>query len=247
MIEKKVIVITGTGDIGAAICQKACEQGLSVMLGYHRDAGRAERIVKELKGNGFNIQMKSLDLTDEKSVKNFFSAVQETYGCCDYAVNSAGIAPPPKPLLSTPHSELKNIIEANLLGSIYFTVESGKHMARSYGGKGGSIVLFSSEAASFGGQEISAYAGGKGGINSFVRGAARELMRDEIRLNAISPGVIKSGNNSRLDESEAERLVSTIPAGRMGLPEEVAAAVMWLISNESSYISGSILPINGSR
>jgi NAD(P)-dependent dehydrogenase (short-subunit alcohol dehydrogenase family) len=138
-------------------------------------------------------------------------------------------------------------LEVNLTGAFFCVQAASKRMAISRGGSGGSIVALSSEAAKFGGNQISPYAASKAGINALIIGVARELAPEGIRLNAVSPGVIENENHKNLPNNRRALLLSTIPMGRMGDPKEVANAVLWLMSDEASYVTGSILTVAGGR
>jgi NAD(P)-dependent dehydrogenase (short-subunit alcohol dehydrogenase family) len=120
-------------------------------------------------------------------------------------------------------------------------------MARSKGGQGGCIVSLSSEAAKFGGNKLVPYAAAKAGVNTMTIGLARELASEGIRVNAVSPGIIDTEQHVHIDAERRAGLLSTIPMGRMGRPQEVAECVLWFLSDRASYVTGAILSVNGGR
>jgi NAD(P)-dependent dehydrogenase (short-subunit alcohol dehydrogenase family) len=154
-------------------------------------------------------------------------------------------------LIDTNHENICQILSTNLTGAFYCVQVASKHMAASRGGRGGAIVTLSSEAAKFGGNLIAPYAASKAGINAMTIGVARELAHEGIRLNAVSPGPVDSDRQAlKPTKSESSMMTAALksfPLGRMALPAEVAHAVLWLLSSDASYITGTVLTVAGGR
>jgi NAD(P)-dependent dehydrogenase (short-subunit alcohol dehydrogenase family) len=152
-----------------------------------------------------------------------------------------------KSFLEIDAAQMQAIVATNLLGTFYCTKAAAQRMAHSAGGPGGAIVNVSSEAARFGGNRLSAYAAAKAGVSTFTIAIARELAAEGIRVNAVSPGVIDTDQHSDISAQRRTDLLASIPLKRMGSSEEVAQAILWLLSDDASYVTGSILSINGGR
>jgi NAD(P)-dependent dehydrogenase (short-subunit alcohol dehydrogenase family) len=166
-------------------------------------------------------------------------------------VNCAAVSGQREALIDTNPEKISQILSTNLTGAFYCVQVASKHMATSRGGRGGAIVTLSSEAAKFGGNLIAPYAASKAGINAMTIGVARELALEGIRLNAVSPGLVASERQSlKSTTSEGSSMTAalqSIPLGRMGLPAEVAHAVLWLLSSDASYVTGTVLTVAGGR
>ena len=135
----------------------------------------------------------------------------------------------------------------NITGLILCAREAIKRMAKSCGGNGGSIVNVSSQAGQFGGNQISPYAASKAAVNIFTVGLAREVGPEGIRVNAVSPGVINTGQVDLLDQNAKNALKESIPLGKIGEPDDVSKIIHWLLSQQSSYVTGVIIPVAGGR
>jgi glucose 1-dehydrogenase len=188
-----------------------------------------------------------LDVTDATSVDAFFNAAVDAFGVPTAVVYAAGIVGYLAPLVEISEEVIVQVLETNLLGAFHAVQAASRRMVISRGGAGGSIVVISSEAGKFGGTFISPYAASKAGLNALVIGVARELATEGVRLNAISPGVIDTEQHAGISEERRLNLLASIPLGRMGEAREVANAVMWLLSGEASYVTGSVLTVAGGR
>lgn len=243
-----VLLVTGASrGIGAATARLAGRAGYRVALNCRRDVAGAERVAHDIRAGGGTALVLPADVGDAGAVAALFAAIDRDLGRITVLVNNAGLSGGACDLARLPHAVLQEVVATNLLGAFYCTQEAIARMARSAGGAGGAIVNVSSEAARFGGHRITAYAATKAGLNALTLGAARELAADGIRVNAISPGVIATAQYEDLEPARREGLLASIPLHRMGTPEEVAVAILWLASRDASYITGAILPITGGR
>ncbi len=247
MKKKTLIVIGGSRGIGAATAILGAEKGYCVAIGYYRRQNAAEAIVHIINDKGGNASCFQIDVSDFASVECFFDQVVNIYGIPDAVAHCAGVTGPHGTLISLENHEIVELLATNLTGTFLCVQLAAKIMAISNGGHGGSIVTLSSEAGTFGGNKISPYAASKAGINAMTKGVARELAAENIRLNSVSPGVIDTEQQGILSEDRKAALLSSIPMGRMGDPDEVAKTILWLLSDEASYISGAVISVSGGR
>ena len=150
-------------------------------------------------------------------------------------------------MIETGSAKLAAVFALNTFSVFHGIRLAAARMATSRGGAGGAIVNISSQAATFGGNGIAAYAAAKAGVNIATVAAARELAADGIRVNAVSPGVIECGEVMRFPEARRAAMLASLPMGRLGAPEEVAEAILWLLSDAAAYVTGTILPVCGGR
>ena len=199
--------------------------------------------VKSAGGDGIILQC---DVADNAAVKEMFRSFLEKTKTIDGVFNNAGMTGPISPIQDLKPEDLKLLIDTNVLGAFYVAQESTRIMISQ---KYGSIVNMSSIAADIGGGgEFVHYAMSKGAIHSLTYGMAKELGKHGIRVNAVAPGLIDTEIHAKAgDASRVDRLMPSVPLGRIGGAEEVAQTVMWLIGDDSSYISGSIIPVSGGR
>ena len=243
-----VMVVTGgSRGIGAATSLLGATRGYRVAVGFHKNRSEAEAIVRKIDEVGGEAKAFPLDVADPASVKKFFSDIDRDLGEPQALVNGAGITGGMCSILNLNSDIIEQVISVNLLGTFYCIREAALRMSRAQGGVGGAIVNISSEAAKFGGNCMSAYASAKAGVNTLTVAVARELAEEGIRINAVSPGVIDTDQNAGLSPEHREALAGSIPLKRMGRSEEVAEAILWLLSGHASYVTGSILSINGGR
>ena len=242
----KVMIVTGGGrGIGAATARLAAAEGYSVCIGYLRDRESAEKLSKELKGS---IAVQG-DVSSEADVERLFKTVDEKLGRVTALVNNAGIVDRGARVEAITAARLARMFGVNVTGSFLCAREAIKRMSTRHGGSGGAIVNVSSVAARLGAPgEYVDYAAAKGAIDTFTVGLAKELGPDGIRVNAVRPGIIRTEiHASSGDPARLERIGATAPLGRPGEPEEVARAILWLLSDSASYLSGAILDVAGGR
>jgi NAD(P)-dependent dehydrogenase (short-subunit alcohol dehydrogenase family) len=175
--------------------------------------------------------------------------VDQQLGTLTAFVNNAGIIQPPKPLVEMTRERLQELFDVNILGAVLCAREAVKRMSTRLGGSGGAIVNLSSAAAKMGGpNSFLDYAASKGAIDTFTNGLGQEVANEGIRVNGIRPGLIYTDIHASLgDPDRVKRLENVVPMKRGGLPEEVAEAIMWLLSPEASYVTASTLDVGGGR
>ena len=241
----KVLVVTGGGrGIGAATARLAAHSGYRVCINYRKQEDAAETLAREI--GGLAIQG---DVASDADVVRLFQAVDEKLGRVNVLVNNAGIVDRGARLESMSAERIQRMLAVNVLGSFLCAREAVKRMSKRNGGAGGAIVNLSSIAAKLGAPgEYVDYAAAKGAIDTFTVGLAKEVGADGIRVNCVRPGVIRteihlaSGDPARVD-----RIGSAAPLGRAGEADEVARTILWLASDEASYISGALLDVSGGR
>jgi NAD(P)-dependent dehydrogenase (short-subunit alcohol dehydrogenase family) len=247
----KVLLITGGGrGIGAATSLLAAKQGYAVAVNYQSDAARADDIVAQIvKAGGKAVSLKG-DVANADDVTRLFDETEKHFGKVTHVVQSAGITGKSSRLVDAPLDVIRQTIDINLFGTIYVAREAVKRMSTKLGGQGGVIVNLSSAAALLGSPgEYVWYAASKGGVESLTFGLAKEVAEEGIRVNAIVPGMIETEIHDRStgDAARVERIRPNIPMKRIGKPEEIADAILFLLSDASSYVTGTTLRVSGGR
>jgi NAD(P)-dependent dehydrogenase (short-subunit alcohol dehydrogenase family) len=242
--QRPVMLVTGgSRGIGAAVCRLAAAAGYSVVVNYAASAETAMALATEIGNGSFAVQA---DVADEGAVLAMFATIDERLGRIDVLVNNAGVAGSYGPLDSYTVEALERLWAVNLTGPFVCAREAVRRM-RADGG-GGSIVNISSKAAVLGGSnEWVHYAATKGGIDTMTIGLAKELAPHGIRVNAVRPGLIESDFHLHATPGRVERMLPLIPMQRVGSPEEVAEAVLWLASPAASYVTGAFIEVTGGR
>ena len=243
----KNILITGASQgIGRATAIEAAKTKAFVGINYNTNLSAAESCLEEVKSAGGDGIILQCDVTDHVAVKTMFNAFIEKAKTLDGVFNNAGMTGPISPIQDLDPKDLKLLIDTNVMGAFYVAQESASIMIKQ---KSGVIVNMSSIAADIGGAgEFVHYEMSKGAIHSLTYGMAKELGKHGIRVNAVAPGLIDTEIHAKAgDASRVDRLLPSVPLGRIGAAEEVAQTVMWLLGKESSYVSGSIVPVTGGR
>jgi NAD(P)-dependent dehydrogenase (short-subunit alcohol dehydrogenase family) len=245
-----ILVITGgSRGIGAATVRLAASNGWDVCVNYVRDQAKAEAVAANAREHGVRAIAVQGDMAREDDILRLFATVDDQLGPLTGLVNNAGITGPAGKLIDVTAETVSSVMNLNVVGPFLCAREAARRMAKSRGGHGGVIVNVSSRASALGSpNEFVHYAASKGAIDSFTIGLSKELAPEGIRVNAVNPGLIEteihdaSGIPGRL-----ERLVSGVPQGRVGKAEEVAQAIIWLLSEQSSYVAGAFVPVSGGR
>lgn len=237
----KIAIVTGASrGIGRAIAINLAMEGASIVVNYSKDEEGAKETVEKIKKlGGTAIEIKK-NISSYKETEELVKEVIDTFGKIDILVNNAGISKIGL-FMDATREEIDNVINTNLLGTMYLTRNVIPFMIN----KGGNIVNISSMWGEVGASCEVLYSTSKGGINLFTKALAKEMAPSHIRVNAIAPGVIDTKMNSFLNNSEKEELINEIPIGRFGLPEEIAKAVVFLCSDDSSYLTGEVIKIDG--
>ena len=241
------ILITGASQgIGRATAIEAAKKKSFVGINYSKNSDAAESCLEAVKSHGGDGIILKCDVADNIAVKNMFEKFIDKSGTLDGVFNNAGITGPISPIQDLDPADLKLLIDTNVSGAFFVAQETAKIMINQ---KYGAIVNMSSIAADIGGGgEFIHYAMSKGAVHSLTYGMAKELGKHGIRVNAVAPGLIDTEIHAKAgDASRVDRLMPSVPLGRVGGAEEVAQTVMWLLSEQSSYISGSIVPVSGGR
>lgn len=243
------IITGGSRGIGAAAARRAALAGYRVAINYRERADEAARLVNEIAAAGGSAMAVGADIADEADVLRLFAEAERRFGPVTALVNNAGIVGPALRVDAVTVERLERMFRVNVIGAIVAAREAVKRMSTRHGGSGGAIVNLSSAAARIGGSgEYVDYAATKGAIDTFTLGLAREVAEEGIRVNAIRPGPIYTDIHASGGEpARVERLKSAIPMKRGGTADEVAAAIVWLLSDEASYCTGAILDVSGGR
>jgi NAD(P)-dependent dehydrogenase (short-subunit alcohol dehydrogenase family) len=247
----KAIVITGGGrGIGAATARLAGKRGWSVAITFVGNAAAAGETAATVEAAGGRALVVKGDVANEDDVVALFDAAAKAFGAIDGLVNNAGIIlGPPQPFVAMSAERFRRVVDVNVIGAYLVAREGVRRMAKSRGGRGGAIVNVSSAAARLGAaNEYVDYAGTKGAIDTLTIGLSKEVAGDGIRVNAVRPGLIETEiHASGGSPGRAERLGGTVPIGRSGTAEEVGEAIVWLLSDEASYVNGALLDVGGGR
>ncbi len=246
----KVVIVTGGGrGIGGATARLAAGLGYSVCVNFLRDASSAENLVATIKNAGGKAIAVAGDVSSESDVLRLFEETDRRLGRITALVNNAGIVDRTARVEQMTAERLARMFAVNITGSFLCAREAIKRMSTRHGGRGGAIVNVSSIAAKLGGAgEYVDYAASKGAIDTFTLGLAKEAGPEGIRVNAVRPGIIRTGIHSlSSDPARVERIGAMAPLQRPGEPEEVARAILWLLSDEASYLTGALVDVSGGR
>lgn len=248
--ELGTLIITGASrGIGAAVAKLAAAAGYALAVNFNRAEAKAQKLVDEIVASGGRALAIRADVAREPDIIRLFQSTERELGPIAALVNNAGITAGFARVDAVSGDALDRVFAANVVGAILCAREAVKRMSTKNGGKGGAIVNISSRAAITGGAgEWVHYAATKGAIDSFTIGLAREVATEGIRVNAVAPGLIETDLHAANGEpGRIQRLMPSIPMQRAGQPEEVAEAVLWLLSPAASYVTGTILNVSGGR
>lgn len=244
--EKDVLLITGgSRGIGAAIGRAAAARRYAVCFSYRQDEGAASQLLEKLTSAGARAASFQGDVAGRSFASRFFDKAEAALGPVTAVVNNAGVTGPIGAFKDLPLDALKSTIDTNLLGTLLMTQEAVcRWSERSTPGR---IVNLSSIASTLGApHEYAHYAATKAGVEAFTIGLGKEVAASGIRVNAVSPGTVYTDIHAAAGEpNRPARVVSRVPMGRIGEPEEIAAAVLWLLSAEASYVTATVLRVSG--
>lgn len=245
-----VMVVTGgSRGIGAAVCLLAAQRGYRVVLGYRESRQEAKEVAVRASADGGTVLPVRADVSVEADVVGLFDTASEEAGPVTALVNNAGILEGQMDLVDMTPDRIDRVFAVNVRGSFLCAREAIRRMARSRGGNGGAIVNVSSAASRIGApHEYIDYAASKGAIDTMTLGLSKEVAAEGIRVNAVRPGIIVTGIHASGGEpGRVERVAPMVPMQRAGNPEEVAHTILWLLSDEASYLTGTLVDVSGGR
>jgi NAD(P)-dependent dehydrogenase (short-subunit alcohol dehydrogenase family) len=240
-----LLIAGGSRGIGASTCKLAGARGYDVAVNYKSNATAAGNVVDAVKAAGGKAVAIQGDMIDEATVERVFDETTKSLGPITHFVHSAGVGGKNSKLEAATAETLREVIDVNLYGGLLCARAAVRRMSTAKGGPGGSIVLLSSIASVTGGAgEYVFYAAAKGGIDALTSGLAREVAKEGIRVNGIRPGPTDTEIH---EPGRLERITPLLPMGRPGQPDEIAEAILFLLSDAASYVSGAVLNVSGAR
>lgn len=244
-----VLITGGSRGIGAACAKLAATQGWAVAVNYTRDAAAANDVVAQIKAMGGKAQAFQADVGVEADILRLFNEVDQAMGRITGLVNNAGVVDVACRVQDMSWARLERMMRINVLGSFACAAQAVKRMSTRHGGAGGSIVNLSSAAAVLGApNQYVDYAASKGAIDTFTMGLAKEVATEGIRVNGVRPGLILTDIHASGGQPDrAHQLANQVPMQRPGTADEVAQAVVWLLSDAASYVTASNISVSGGR
>lgn len=240
----KVAIVTGASrGIGAAIANTLGDLGFVVGVNYLNNAEQAVRVKDAIIAKGGHAFTVKADVRDEADIKTLFHVSSE-YGALSVLVNNAGISGDRSPLEAMSTDNIESVLKTNIFGPFLCVREAITQMKKA---GAGNIINVTSEAGTFGGMQCTPYSASKAAMNVFTKAIAREVAEHGIRVNGISPGVINTSAHDNITDERRTHLCGSIPLKRMGDAKEVASVVKFLISDDASYLTGTVLPVHGGR
>ena len=244
-----LLVTGGSRGIGAATALLAAQRGYAVAVNYTTNSLAADEVVRQIRAQGGNAITVQADVGDETQVMAMFQKIDAKLGRLTALVNNAGVVDVAARVDEMSVARLKRMFDINVLGSFVCAREAVKRMSTRFGGSGGAIVNVSSAAARLGGGgQYVDYAASKGAIDTFTAGLAKEVALEGIRVNAVRPGIIETEIHASGGQPDRIRqMAPLVPMQRAGSAEEVAQAIVWLLSDDASYTTGTLLDVTGGR
>jgi len=249
-VAKKILLITGgSRGIGAATARLAAARGYDVCVNYRRNRDAADGVVSQIRAAGARALAVAADVSLEDDVRRLFDVCDTSFGRLDALVNNAGVLETQMRLDAMDAARISRVLATNVVGPFICARDAVKRMSKKYGGQGGAIVNVSSGAARLGSPgEYIDYAASKGALNSMTLGLSREVAEEGIRVNAVLAGHIYTELHASGGEpNRLERVRDQVPMKRGGTADEVANAILWLLSDEASYVTGSLLDVAGGK
>ena len=248
-VSRVAIVTGGSRGIGAATVSRLASDGWDVAVGYLRDSSAADSVVGKCRSAGQRSVAVQVDVTSEVQIVQMFATVDREIGPLSALVNCAGIVDQKARVDEYPTGRVERMFSVNVVGPFLCAREAVRRMSTLRGGSGGAIVNVSSAATRLGSPgEYVDYAASKGAIDTMTIGLAREVAEEGIRVNAVRPGLVETTIHAGGGQPDrVARLQSAIPMARVGQPPEIANAIVWLCSDEASYVTGALLDVSGGR
>ena len=237
---KTALITGGSRGIGSAIC-KALSANHKVVIGYSNSKEEAKKLEESINSNGRNAMSVKIDVSDKNSINTAFEEIEESYGIVEVLVNNAGITRD-NILPRMKNSEWDDVIQTNLTGSYLTTQRAIKNMMKN---KWGRIIFISSVVGISGNQGQSNYAASKAGLIGFAKSVSKEMGARNITSNVIAPGYIETDMTSFLSEENKENIIEQLSIKRIGKPEDISNVVSFLSSEESEYITGQVISVDG--
>ncbi len=242
MLDKKVALVTGASrGIGAAIAKKLAADGAFVIVNYNGSQARAKEVVDAIKAEGGEAEAMQCDVSDFEACGTFVADIIKTYGRLDILVNNAGITRDGL-LMKITEEDFDAVLNTNLKGAFNTIRHSSRQMLKQRNGR---IINISSVSGLLGNAGQTNYAASKAGMIGMTKSVARELASRQITVNAVAPGFVGTEMVEAMTDSAKEAMTGMIPFGRIGEPEEIAAAVAFLASDAARYITGQVLAVDG--
>ena len=244
-----MLITGGSRGIGAATALAAAQAGYAVAVNYHSNSLAADEVVRSIRESGGQAIALQADVSREDDVMAMFGRIDAKWGPLAALVNNAGVVDVSSRVDGMSVARLSRMLNTHVLGSFVCAREAVLRMSTRHGGSGGAIVNLSSAASKLGspGQYVD-YAACKGAIDTFTIGLAKEVASEGIRVNAVRPGIIETDIHASGGEPDrAQRLAPQVPMQRPGSAQEVANAILWLLSSEASYCTGALLDVGGGR
>jgi NAD(P)-dependent dehydrogenase (short-subunit alcohol dehydrogenase family) len=244
---KTLLITGGASGIGAETARRAAKLGYKVAVNYRSRDAQARQVVADIEAAGGTALALPADMAREADILRLFEETERTLGPLTHLVNSAGIGLRAR-VDEYDAARLANLFAINAIGLMLCCREAAKRMSTRHGGKGGAIVNVSSMASTIGGRlGSSAYAATKGAVDAFTKGFAREAASEGIRVNAVRPGMVltEMTENSLADPAFRARIEASIPMHRVGESHEIAETILWLLSDEASFITGAMVDAAG--
>lgn len=248
-VPKILLVTGGSRGIGAATALRAARAGWDVAVNYTRDTAAAQAVAEGVRAAGRRALVVQADVAQEPEVLAMFDAVDAGLGRLTGLVNNAGVVDHTARVDEMSVARLQRMWAVNLTGSFVCAREALRRMSRRHGGPGGAIVNLSSAAARLGSPaQYIDYAASKAGIDIFTLGLAREVATEGVRVNAVRPGIIDTDIHASGGlPDRARQMAPQVPMQRAGSADEVAAAIVWLLSDDASYTTGTVVDVTGGR
>jgi NAD(P)-dependent dehydrogenase (short-subunit alcohol dehydrogenase family) len=244
-----VLVTGGSRGIGAATAWLCAQHGWTVAVNYAHDRAAADRVVERIRAAGGTARALQADVADEAQVLRLYETIDRELPRLGALVNNAGVVDRPARVDEMTAARIDRMFAINTRGSILCAREAVRRLSTRHGGRGGAIVNLSSVAARLGapGQYVD-YAAAKGAIDAFTVGRAREVATEGIRVNAVRPGIIETEIHASGGlPDRAREMAPSVPMQRAGSAEEVAQAILWLLSDAASYTTGAVIEVTGGR